>query len=29
MMEKIDHIGVAVKDLDATLKFYEEILGWI
>ena len=27
MMEKIDHIGVAVKDLDATLKFYEEILG--
>ncbi len=27
MMEKIDHIGVAVKDLDATLKFYEENLG--
>ncbi len=27
MMEKIDHIGVAVKDLDATLRFYEEILG--
>lgn len=27
MMERIDHIGVAVKDLDATLKFYEEVLG--
>jgi len=27
MMEKVDHIGIAVKDLDATLKFYEEVLG--
>jgi len=27
MMERIDHIGVAVKDLDATLKFYEGVLG--
>lgn len=26
-MEKVDHIGIAVKDLDATLKFYEEVLG--
>ena len=24
---KIDHIGIAVKDLDETLKFYEEVLG--
>jgi methylmalonyl-CoA/ethylmalonyl-CoA epimerase len=27
MIEKIDHIGVAVKDLDAVVKFYEETLG--
>lgn len=24
---KVDHIGIAVKDLDETLKFYEEVLG--
>lgn len=24
---KVDHIGIAVKDLDQTLKFYQEILG--
>lgn len=24
---KIDHIGIAVKNLDETLKFYEEVLG--
>lgn len=24
---KIDHIGIAVKNLEETLKFYEEILG--
>jgi len=28
MIEKIDHVGIAVKDLDATLKFYEEVLGF-
>ncbi len=27
MIEKVDHIGIAVKDLDATLKFYEQTLG--
>lgn len=27
MIEGIDHIGVAVKDLDATVKFYRDILG--
>ena len=27
MITKIDHIGIAVKDLEETLKFYEEILG--
>lgn len=27
MIEKIDHIGVAVKNLDETLKVYTEILG--
>ena len=27
MIEKIDHVGIAVKDLDATLKFYEQTLG--
>ena len=24
---KLDHIGIAVKDLDETLKFYQEMLG--
>ncbi|PAB57614.1 methylmalonyl-CoA epimerase [Anaeromicrobium sediminis] len=24
---KVDHIGIAVKDLEATLKFYQEVLG--
>lgn len=27
MVEKIDHIGIAVKDLEKALKFYEEVLG--
>ncbi|WP_326908160.1 methylmalonyl-CoA epimerase [Sedimentibacter sp. MB31-C6] len=27
MVKKVDHIGIAVKNLDETLKFYEEILG--
>ncbi len=27
MVGKIDHIGIAVKNLDETLKFYEDILG--
>lgn len=27
MVGKVDHIGIAVKDLDETLKFYEDILG--
>lgn len=27
MVNKVDHIGIAVKDLDETLKFYEEVLG--
>jgi methylmalonyl-CoA/ethylmalonyl-CoA epimerase len=27
MVKKIDHIGIAVKDLDQALKFYEEVLG--
>lgn len=27
MVTKIDHIGVAVKNLEETLKFYEEVLG--
>lgn len=26
-VEKIDHIGIAVKNLEETLKFYQEILG--
>jgi len=26
MIEKIDHIGIAVKDLEATIRFYEQIL---
>jgi methylmalonyl-CoA/ethylmalonyl-CoA epimerase len=27
LIKKIDHIGVAVKDLNAAIKFYEELLG--
>jgi len=27
MVKKLDHIGIAVKNLEATLKFYEETLG--
>ncbi len=27
MLEKIDHIGVAVKDLDSVIGFYRDILG--
>jgi methylmalonyl-CoA/ethylmalonyl-CoA epimerase len=27
VIKKIDHVGIAVKDLDAAIKFYEEILG--
>ncbi|MGB9904670.1 MAG: methylmalonyl-CoA epimerase [Desulfotomaculales bacterium] len=27
MVKKIDHIGIAVKDLAAAVKFYEEVLG--
>ena len=27
MVKKIDHIGIAVKDLEAALKFYKEVLG--
>ncbi len=27
MVNKLDHIGIAVKDLQSTLKFYEETLG--
>ena len=27
MIKKIDHIGIAVKDLEAALKLYEEVLG--
>lgn len=27
MLKKIDHLGVAVKDLEATLKFYTDSLG--
>lgn len=27
MVKKVDHIGIAVKDLDETLKFYQEVLG--
>lgn len=27
MIQKIDHIGIAVKDLDEVLKFYENTLG--
>lgn len=27
MVKKVDHIGIAVKSLDETLKFYQEVLG--
>lgn len=27
MIKIIDHIGIAVKDMDAAIKFYEEVLG--
>lgn len=27
MVNKLDHIGIAVKDLEESVKFYEEILG--
>ncbi len=27
MVNKVDHIGVAVKNLDETLKFYQDVLG--
>jgi len=27
VIKKIDHIGIAVKDLEAALKLYEEVLG--
>ena len=27
MVNKIDHIGIAVSNLDETLKFYEDVLG--
>ncbi len=27
MVKKIDHIGIAVKDLEETLKFYQDVLG--
>ena len=27
MVTKIDHIGIAVKNLEESLKFYEEVLG--
>lgn len=27
MLEKIDHIGIAVKDLESSIKIYEEALG--
>jgi methylmalonyl-CoA/ethylmalonyl-CoA epimerase len=27
MVKKVDHIGIAVKNLEETLRFYEEILG--
>ena len=27
MIKKVDHIGIAVKDLAAALKLYEEVLG--
>ncbi len=27
MIKKIDHVGIAVKDIDAAIKFYEDMLG--
>jgi methylmalonyl-CoA/ethylmalonyl-CoA epimerase len=27
LVKKLDHIGIAVKDLEASLKFYEGVLG--
>ncbi len=27
MVIKVDHIGIAVKDLNKAIKFYEEVLG--
>lgn len=27
MVKKIDHIGIAVKDLEEALKFYQDVLG--
>ena len=27
MVNKLDHIGIAVKDLEESVKFYEEVLG--
>ena len=27
MISKIDHIGIAVSNLDETLKFYTDVLG--
>ncbi len=27
MVKKVDHIGIAVKNLDEALNFYENILG--
>ncbi|SHI07578.1 methylmalonyl-CoA epimerase [Sporanaerobacter acetigenes] len=27
MVQKVDHIGIAVKNLDEALKFYEDVLG--
>ncbi|EOD01129.1 methylmalonyl-CoA epimerase [Caldisalinibacter kiritimatiensis] len=27
MVKKVDHIGIAVKDLEETLKFYKDVLG--
>lgn len=27
MVKKVDHIGIAVKNLDESLKFYENVLG--
>jgi len=27
MAKKIDHVGIAVKNLDEAIKFYEEVLG--
>lgn len=29
MIEKIDHIGIAVRSIEASRKFYEEVLGLV